>query len=105
MISNQHGELPGSRDDATAVLHGDKMYLFGGFSHGIKTNSVYCFNFMNNEWTLIWSPEVFMNGPSPRSGHSAIIWEGKMVIFGGIDDTLQRLNDTWIFSLETFEWC
>lgn len=27
-----------------------------------------------------------------------------MIVFGGIDGELNRLNDTWIFNLTTYEW-
>lgn len=104
-IAKQSDELPGPRDDHTAVVHKDGMYVFGGYSAGVKTNSVYRYDLQSCRWMRICEgDEASGKAPSARSGHSASVWAGKMVVFGGIDHQLTRLNDTWIFDLSSNEW-
>jgi N-acetylneuraminic acid mutarotase len=42
--------------------------------------------------------------PSPRSGHTACIYENAMYIFGGKDDDNNKLNDLWKLDLNTYKW-
>lgn len=36
---------PSSRDEHTAVYYQHKMYIFGGFKRGVRTNSMLVFDF------------------------------------------------------------
>jgi hypothetical protein len=40
----------------------------------------------------------------PRSGHSSDVYDGYLVVFGGIFDVTKELNDLSIFSFEKNEW-
>ena len=40
----------------------------------------------------------------PRSGHSSDVYDGYLVVFGGIIDVTKELNDLSIFSFEKNEW-
>jgi N-acetylneuraminic acid mutarotase len=42
--------------------------------------------------------------PEPRAGHSAILFEDKMYVYGGKNEENNKLNDFWSFDLTTFEW-
>lgn len=101
--------MPGARDDHSAVFFKFSMLIFGGFTDiHAKTNAVHCFEFQKSRWTLVHEGTrhgLAIEGcPSARSGHSASVWKSKMIVFGGIDVNLNRLNDTWIFNLTTYEW-
>lgn len=39
--------------------------------------------------------------PTPRSGHSTVIWGNKMYIFGGILELTKELNDLVVFDFDT----
>lgn len=60
------------------------MIVFGGFtSIGERTNDIYKYTFKDFKWE-----KIVIRGkeyPSPRSGHSAVIFEDSMFIFGGKD--------------------
>ena len=40
--------------------------------------------------------------PVGRSGHSAVLYENGMYIFGGKDDDNNKLNDLWRFDLSSY---
>ena len=79
------------------------MYIFGGFIDGIKTNEVLKYNFNSNTWESV-TPVPTSPKPQPRSSHSAVIIENKMIIFAGKDDANEKLNDTWGFDLVSLIW-
>ena len=83
------------------------MIIFGGFEFGERTNSIYKYSFKLNLWERLNAKGK--TAPCVRAGHSAVIrYHSKdgdhMYIFGGKDDENCKLNDTWKFSLDTFEW-
>ena len=42
-------------------------------------------------------------GMSSRSGHTAILWNDQVIVFGGFTGT-EVLNDVWSFEIEKQEW-
>jgi len=98
------GDQPLTRDDHTAVNYKDQaMIIFGGFvDGGERTNEIWKYSFSENRWTLI-KPQ---QGPSPRprAGHSALISGETLIMFGGCDQDNEKLNDLWVFHLETNTW-
>lgn len=79
------------------------MVVFGGFTtDGEPSNDLFKFYFNENRWERIY----IQNGadqPSPRIGHSAIIYQDSMYIFGG-KDTEDRFDDMWRFDLQSNTW-
>jgi hypothetical protein len=62
-----------------------KLYIFGGVNpEGDATNSLEVFDAAQYKWQKI---ETRGNPPSPRQGHSAIIVDNNMFVFGGTEDT------------------
>ena len=81
---------------------GDKMIVFGGFDHGVRLNTIIAFEFTTNTWE-----EIKVNGktqPQSRAGHSAVIHENSMYIFGGKDEDNEKLNDLWCFDFTERTW-
>lgn len=42
--------------------------------------------------------------PSPRSGHSASVFNGNMYVFGGKNDSSEKLNDLWVYNIADKRW-
>ena len=74
------------------------MIIFGGFQQGTRTNEVSIYNFPANTWTNVTFP-VGEEQPCARSGHSAVVYNGNMYIFGGKNDSSEKLNDFWSFNI------
>lgn len=71
------------------------MVIFGGFERGVRKNSIIQYHFDNNLWEKIEHKSE--EAPIPRAGHSAVIYDNKMYIFGGKDEDNEKLKDLWSF--------
>ena len=57
------------------------MIVFGGFIGGATdTNDVWTLNLTSYKWT---ERTTSATKPSVRNAHSSILYDGKMVVFGG----------------------
>jgi N-acetylneuraminic acid mutarotase len=101
-LNGHENNLPKTRDEHTAVLHGETMVIFGGFSYGDRTNELFRFHFESNQWERLVSPSE--NQPCRRAGASSVSFGDHMYLFGGKDDESTTLNDLWKLNLTTFEW-
>lgn len=99
---------PPPRCAHSTVYYNRCLFVFGGeyasgtdFSH---YKDVWKFDTAKLQWSEIRSP----NGPSSRSGHSAVVWKQFMIIFGGFfeasADTPRWFNDVSVMNLQTEQW-
>lgn len=42
--------------------------------------------------------------PSPRTGHSAIIYNDLMYVFGGKNEENNKVNELWMFDFANYTW-
>lgn len=74
------------------------MYVFGGKSdNSVKLNDLWAFNMSSHQWSLIKPVDEVL--PETRSGHTACMYDGIMLVFGGIFEVTKELNDVCAFSL------
>lgn len=59
--------------------------------------------FQDNRWAKV-NFSASQPQPKPRSGHSGVIHQGGMWIFGGRDDDNNKLNDIWRFDITASTW-
>ncbi len=105
---------PGTRYGHSMVYFNGKIYLFGGEgsasmlnksnnknAKSIELNDLFDYNVDNGTW----EKEIPLNATKPRArkGHSAVIWNGKMVVYGG-ETSGALLNDLWIYDFTTKAW-
>lgn len=104
-VVKSRGDLPITRDEHTCIVYENEssMIIFGGFCNGERTNELIKYLFQENRWVKLNMP-VGAVQPSPRSGHSACIYENAMYVFGGKDDDNNKLNDLWRLDLNTYQW-
>eukprot|EP01080_Neovahlkampfia_damariscottae_P005247 gene5247-8858_t len=110
-----NGTPPTGRFGHTGVIHHegtDKVcfkfnmvidwYIFGGEDQYTKRlNDLVCFNLTDFTWN---TPEVFGTPPSPRSNHSAVWHDNKMIICGGERQKDEFLGEMYIFDFYTMTW-
>lgn len=70
------------------------MVVFGGFQDGERVNEVAVYNLKTNVWQRVKYPEHALV-PCARSGHSAVVSNGQMYMFGGKGENSVKLNDLW----------
>ena len=78
------------------------MVIFGGFVDSGRENDLWEYCFTTGKWKEIEA--LTKEKPCKRSGHSAVVYQDKMYIFGGVDDEINRLNDLWEFDLKKKTW-
>ncbi len=90
---------PTARRGHSAVLYDSKMYIFGGFITALS-NELWALQLNQSvyEWSQITQNTV---KPTGRQLHSAIIFSGKMFVFGGQPTSTDVL---WKFELVTKIW-
>ncbi|KAI5745257.1 hypothetical protein M8J76_009536 [Diaphorina citri] len=82
------GDNPPCLQEHTAVVHKDCIYVFGG---------------ENNQWRKFCSQRG-ANVPRGRRGHSALLYRGAMLIYGGYRDLKGSSNELWAFHFDTESW-
>ena len=100
-VSN--GVPPAPRYHHSAVLHEASMFVFGGYTGDIHSNSnltnrndLWEYRFTAGQWTE-WKAAPGRT-PVARSAHGAAVYDGKLWVFAGYDGNA-RLNDMWTVSL------
>jgi len=95
--------MPRGRDSHSMVKSEStsNIYIFGGHINCRCTNELWEYDTNKNSWQIIKTSE----GPSRRANHIAVmINDQDMVIIGGINENIERLNDVWTFSIKEKVW-
>ena len=96
-VGSKSAISPCIRASHSACFNDGKMYIFGGQDDdNNKLNDLWCFDLETEEFTQM-DLDSSSYQPSPRSGHSANIHNGKMYIFGGILELTKELNELICF--------
>jgi len=100
---NIAGILPPPRIDHSAVFSENQMIIFGGTdSEGEKLQDLWILDTLQNKWNKIDVSEDFW--PRFRSGHSAIVHNKMMYIFGGSLGLMQEVNEMFAFDIAKKKW-
>jgi dynein heavy chain len=100
---------PSKRSGHTMSIVGDFIYVFGGndFRRPPGPNAELFKLDMSNSNEFYWEkiePPSGAKWPEARSHHTAVVYEEKLIIFGGFRSSSIRYNDVWIFDTNTKEW-
>ena len=97
------GIIPLARDSHSAVLYNNTdMIIFGGNGQTTKFNDLWDFDINEYKWT-----KMTTQGKSPcaRDGHlSTIINNRYMVIYAGLNEKDEVINDIYLFDFENNNW-
>lgn len=102
---------PSYRDFHTATVLNDRMYVFGGrgdrHSPYHTQEELYCSKIVYLDLkTFKWhTPVCSGDVPIGRRSHSAFVYRGKLLMFGGYNSLLDRhFNQLYSFDPETSAW-
>ena len=91
-------DVPCPRSGHSAAFSDGVMYVFGGKDcDSNKLNDLWALNLKSGAWARL-NP-VGNVTPCVRSGHSSAIYDGYLVIFGGILEVTKELNDLYAYSI------
>ncbi|KAG0378005.1 hypothetical protein BGX24_004979 [Mortierella sp. AD032] len=77
-----------------------KLYLFGGGGH--VTNDLHVLDLVTMHWDCIVAKDGVP--PTKRYGHTAVLWNQNIIIFGGANEYTDYRDDVIMFSLQTRTW-
>lgn len=96
----------------TMISWGSKLYVFGG-EVGFSSNGetpLWIFDLASKSWRKAATPAGSLplgstsNCPAGRRGHSAVIYDCGMHIYGGYQDLRGSSSELWTFDLTTEQW-
>jgi len=90
------------RTEHKCVVYNDMLWFVGGYNGQRYTNDIHTFNPATKEYvTVQTSGEAF----SPRSALTAVVWNNKMITFGGWNGFKKEwYNDVHSFDFTTKTW-
>jgi N-acetylneuraminic acid mutarotase len=95
--------MPGVRENNGMVVHGDCLYLFGGYNGSTWLNDFHRFDLEQSRWSVVDVANDSADPPAPRFGYVSSVWSDTFIVFGGYDGTTW-LNDTHAFSFVDRRW-
>ena len=96
--------LPCPRSGHSASIYNGQMFIFGGKDEeSEKLNDLWCYNVAEQFWLKIQVEDESLL-PIARSGHTSDVYNGYLVLFGGIKEVTKELNDLSVFSFEKNVW-
>eukprot|EP00928_Gymnodinium_smaydae_P078413 TRINITY_DN6234_c0_g1_i1.p1 TRINITY_DN6234_c0_g1~~TRINITY_DN6234_c0_g1_i1.p1 ORF type:complete len:514 (+),score=105.11 TRINITY_DN6234_c0_g1_i1:148-1689(+) len=98
--SGNKGSLPSTRFGYVSAVHGDFMYVFGGYDGSAWLNDMFDFDFERGMWG---ATQVHGFIPSGRSCPSWATHNGSVYLFGGYDG-VHRMNDFHQFRMTSRTW-
>ena len=104
MGEEESKESPLPRTGHSIVHHGNALYVFGGQNDfNDKMNDLWKFDLASRTWSAMPAPEESIQ-PTARSGHTAVLLGGRMVVFGGIVEVTKEINEMHIFDFASGTW-
>lgn len=83
----------------TAIYRHPYVYIFGGANTKNTVGDLFQFDTILLKW---YKRTTTGDVPSERYGHSAVLWNNLMIIFGGYDGWINK--ETFALNLDTFSW-
>jgi len=93
------GHVPSPRHSHSAVVHGDSMFVFGGYDGSYKSD-FHEFDFRTQMWTPVKGAGKV---PKARYRGTCVVRGHEMILHGGHDGN-RHLQDTHIFNFNTRVW-
>ncbi|KAM3531281.1 hypothetical protein NHJ13051_000849 [Beauveria bassiana] len=89
------GPIPKGRARHAATLHEDKLFIIGGITgtNNYVLDDLCYLDLKTFTWSKTWR---FIG----RFDHSAYIWGGRLWVFGGLSEDMDKVSDMWWLDLK-----
>jgi len=91
---------PSARQAHSAVVYDSAMYVFGGERAAYEYSDVWKYTFATDAWEFQAPANSF--DALARYDHSAVVYDGKMYVYGGRSP--QPLGDFWAYDFASKTW-
>lgn len=85
------GTIPESREGAQIVVYNNCILLFGGMGSQ-RFNEIHEIPFNGDRWKKVKIQNTDYDCPNRRFGHSMILHENFLIVFGGAGDYIKKLK-------------
>ncbi|XP_043550149.1 RING finger protein B [Chiloscyllium plagiosum] len=105
------GTAPEELEEPSLVAHEGMIYVFGGMMDSAYTQGrtpLWIYDIDGERWTWwhqTFSSEVMKQVPKNRKGHTAVVFEAQMYVYGGYVDIKGPSQEFWSFSFVAKDWC
>ncbi|KAK6718180.1 hypothetical protein SNK05_001340 [Fusarium graminearum] len=106
------GDTPGVRVNPCAVIASApdassfQIYMFGGqdlpFGNQTQYNDMYILTIPSFTWIKVDQNDK--NRPAPRAGHSCAMYDGQIVVVGGVGEDIKCDPGIYVFDATSLEW-
>ncbi|XP_072114821.1 kelch domain-containing protein 1 isoform X1 [Mobula birostris] len=110
-LNYAEGTLPEELEEPSLVAHDGIIYMYGGMVDSAYTQGktpLWIYDIGAAKWTW-WhetlSCEPVKQAPKNRKGHTAVVFEAQMFIYGGYVDIVGPSQEFWSFSFGAKVWC
>ena len=125
----EQGNILPNLEQHSAMYNPEKneIIIFGGFTCGYLSNKMYIFDIESHSFTEVNYTlnnnepnninqendmndvnniyEIFdINVPKPRCGHSVVLLNNSMIVFGGTSKDGELLDDIWQYTISSCKW-
>jgi len=88
----------------TGIFYQNKIYFFGGKTKYQKMSLTLGLEVFSLSDNLFSNPSAGKLNPEPRRNHIAELLGGQMLIYGGISNSNEILNDCYLLNLNPLKW-
>ena len=99
------GSAPGCLQGHSMVEYQDTLYVFGGelsFCNDQET-PLWMYHIKENTWEKYVAPRGVVT-PKGRRGHTAVVHEDSMYVYGGYQDLRGSSSELWTFHFPSQTW-
>ena len=90
---------PYPRIGASLTVYENSLYLFGGHdASNEKLDDFWKYDLKENKWTLLTTTGT---KPIGRNGHTTVIINNKLVLFGGIIEVTKESDEIFVYDFAT----
>ncbi len=102
--ASNSANVPQGRGGHTAVVYGDGMYVFGGVTAQGINGELWRYDFASATWNNNLGGGTV--APSPRFGHSSVIYKNSLYVYGGELGNGQLIADSLIYryNIDSDQW-
>ncbi|XP_078408713.1 leucine-zipper-like transcriptional regulator 1 homolog isoform X2 [Cetorhinus maximus] len=108
-LDNADGTVPEELEEPSLVAHEGMIYVFGGMMDSAYTQGktpLWIYDIGSVRWT--WWHKTFSSEitiPRNRKGHTAVVFESQMYVYGGYVDIKGPSQEFWSFNFDAKDWC
>ncbi|XP_069790981.1 leucine-zipper-like transcriptional regulator 1 isoform X2 [Narcine bancroftii] len=109
-LDNANGTPPEELEEPSLVAHNGMIYVYGGMIDSAYTQGktpLWIYDIGLARWTW-WHESLsceLAQAPKNRKGHSAVVFEAHMFVYGGYVDIMGPSQEFWSFGFEAKDWC